>query len=72
MAHNPAYLPVHSLRQKNWQEHALPFTADCVSPWLVFCLSQFEILNEPYASEEEALGLSCNHAVPVAELSHAA
>ena len=50
----------------------LTLTADCVSPLLVFCLSQFEILNQPYASEEEALGLSCSHAVPEAELSHAA
>jgi len=61
--------------QKNWQKLALPLPLTLTltaSALPVFCLSQFEILKEPYTPEEEVLGLSCSHAVPVAELSHAA
>lgn len=45
--------PVHSLYQGRWQEFAPPpafltltWTADCISPLLVFCLSHFDLLNE--------------------------
>ena len=51
VAHLARCLPVHRDCKRNCKSLPSPcpltLTADCVSLLLVFCLSQFEILNEP-------------------------